>query len=304
MSAIKTIALGRRFGAVTAVKDLTIAIPSGGVTGLVGPNGSGKSTLIRMLLGLIRPTAGDATVLGSSIREPARYAARVGALVDSPAYHPGLSARANLGTIARLRGLPLARVEAVLDQVGLTGRDNEAVKRFSLGMRQRLAIAMALLPEPELLLLDEPTNGLDPAGIVEMRSMLRDLGQNGRTVVVSSHQLNEIQAICDHLVFLRHGEALFAGPMRDLLATGGGHLEIRAERPTDHATLAAALAADGWPVTALDAGLRVEATPDRAADINRAAAAAGVTLAHLVAEVDDLERVFLSMTEPSTEVAA
>ncbi|HEX8779917.1 MAG TPA: ATP-binding cassette domain-containing protein [Nocardioides sp.] len=225
-------------------------------------------------------------------------------MVDSPAYSPGLSARANLGTIARLRGLPRSRVDAVLDQVGLTGRDNEAVRRFSLGMRQRLAIAMALLPDPELLLLDEPTNGLDPAGIVEMRSMVRELGRNGRTVVVSSHQLNEIQAICDHLVFLRHGESLFAGPMRDLLATSRGHLEIRAERPTDHAGLAASLAASGWEVATTDSGLRIQGTPDHAAELNRAAAAAGVTLAHLVAEADDLERVFLSMTEPATEVAA
>ena len=155
---------------------LTVDLPEGGVIGLLGPNGAGKSTLIRMLLGLVRPTEGEATVLGASIRSPERYAARVGALVEGPAFVPALSARANLRSLAELRGLPSSRVGEVLEVVGLAGRDREPVRNFSLGMKQRLGIAFALLPDPELLVLDEPTNGLDPAGIVEIRELLRSLG--------------------------------------------------------------------------------------------------------------------------------
>ncbi len=133
-------------------------------------------------------------------------------LIESPAFIPGLSARANLVSLARLRCLPLERVDAVIEQVGLAGRDREPVRRFSLGMKQRLGIAAALLPDPELLILDEPTNGLDPAGIVEIRQLLRELGQQGRTVVVSSHQLAEIEAVCDHLVIIRFGTLVYSGP--------------------------------------------------------------------------------------------
>jgi ABC-2 type transport system ATP-binding protein len=183
-------------------------VPAAGVIGLVGPNGSGKSTLIRMLLGLIRPTSGTATVLGLPITSPAKYAGRVGALVESPAFVSGLSARANLVSLARLRRLPLSRVDEVLSIVGLTGRDKESVGNFSLGMKQRLGIAAALLPDPELLVLDEPTNGLDPAGIVEIRGLLRSLGEAGRTVVVASHLLAEVQLACDYLVVVRFGELI------------------------------------------------------------------------------------------------
>ena len=212
MSVVTTSALTRRFGAVTALDSLTVELPPTGVIGLVGPNGSGKSTLIRILLGLIRPTSGSATVLGSGISAPREYASRVGVLIESPAFIPGLSARSNLVSLARLRHLPLERVDVVLAQVGLIGRDREPVKRFSLGMKQRLGIAAALLSDPELLILDEPTNGLDPAGIVEIRELLRDLGRNGRTVIVSSHQLSEIEAVCDHLVVIRFGELISPAP--------------------------------------------------------------------------------------------
>jgi ABC-2 type transport system ATP-binding protein len=296
MSVITTTGLTRRFGRIVAVDRLTVDIPHGGVVGLVGPNGSGKSTLIRMLLGLVRPTAGEATVLGGSIAHPARYAARVGALVESPAFLPGLSARATLTSLARLRRLPPARVDAVLAQVGLAGRDREPVRRFSLGMKQRLAIAAALLPDPELLVLDEPTNGLDPAGIVEIRGLLREFARAGRTVLVSSHQLAEIQAACDHLVVVRFGELVFAGPMTEVLARSHEHIDIRAEHALDTDRLGSSLAAAGWAVSPAGDGLRVAAGADRAADLNRAAAAAGVTLSGLTVVRDDLEGIFLAMT--------
>jgi len=296
MSVVAATELTRRFGSITALDRLTVELPASGVIGLVGPNGSGKSTLIRILLGLIRPTTGSATVLGSPISSPRDYASRVGVLIESPAFLPGLSARSNLVSLARLRHLPLERVDAVLAQVGLVGRDREPVKRFSLGMKQRLGIAAALLSDPELLILDEPTNGLDPAGIVEIRELLRDLGRNGRTVIVSSHQLSEIEAVCDHLVVIRFGELIFSGPMADMLARTREHIDIAAEHPADMERLEAALVADGWSVTAVDDVLRVAAGASRAAELNRAATAAGVTLSRLVVAQDNLEEIFLAMT--------
>ncbi|HWS34738.1 MAG TPA: ATP-binding cassette domain-containing protein, partial [Actinoplanes sp.] len=241
MTIVTTAGLTRRFGKLTAVKPLTLELPAGKVIGLVGPNGSGKSTLIRMLLGLIRPSAGDAAVLGEPIGSPQRYLGRVGALVENPAFVPGLSARANLMSLARLRGLPNARVDAVLQTVGLTGRDREPVKRYSLGMKQRLGIAAALLPDPALLILDEPTNGLDPSGIVEIRSLLAQLGTAGRTVVVSSHLLSEIEAICEHLVVIRFGELLYSGPITGLLNSDSQHVDLRAEHDADTDSLVQAL---------------------------------------------------------------
>jgi ABC-2 type transport system ATP-binding protein len=296
MSVVATTGLTRRFGSITALDRLTVELPASGVIGLVGPNGSGKSTLIRTLLGLIRPTGGSATVLGSPISSPAHYASRVGVLVESPAFIPGLSARANLVSLARLRRLPLERVDAVLAQVGLVGRDREPVKRFSLGMKQRLGIAAALLSDPELLILDEPTNGLDPAGIVEIRELLRELGRNGRTVIVSSHQLSEIEAVCDHLVVIRFGKLVFSGPMAEVMRRTREHIDIAAEHAADMDRLEAALAAGGWAVSAVDDVLRVAAAADRAADLNRAAAGAGVTLSRLVVAQDNLEEIFLEMT--------
>jgi ABC-2 type transport system ATP-binding protein len=297
MSVVTTTALTRRFGRVTALDGLTVELPATGIIGLVGPNGSGKSTLIRILLGLIRPTSGSATVLGSAVADPRTYASRVGVLIESPAFIPALSARANLVSLARLRDLPLARVDAVIEQVGLAGRDREPVKRFSLGMKQRLGIAAALLPDPELLVLDEPTNGLDPAGMVEIRGLLRELGRNGRTVIVSSHQLSEIEAVCDYLVVIRFGELVFAGPMTEVLQRTREHIDIAAEHQADTARLGADLLAGGWAIQAMaDGGLRVAAGATRAADLNRAAAAAGVTLARLVVAQDNLEEIFLEMT--------
>ncbi|HYO42968.1 MAG TPA: ATP-binding cassette domain-containing protein [Candidatus Limnocylindrales bacterium] len=296
MSIVTTAELTRRFGPVTAIDRLTVDLPAAGVIGLVGPNGSGKSTLIRILLGLIRPTSGSASVLGTTVHDPQRFASRVGVLIESPAFIAGLSARANLVSLARLRRLPLERVDAVLAQTGLAGRDREPVKRFSLGMKQRLGIAAALLPDPELLILDEPTNGLDPAGIVEIRELLRALGREGRTVIVSSHQLSEIEAVCDHLVVIRFGKLVFSGPMAEVMKRTREHIDIAAEHPADMGRLEAALVSDGWSVTPVDDVLRIGAGAARAADLNRAATAAGITLARLVVAQDNLEEIFLEMT--------
>jgi ABC-2 type transport system ATP-binding protein len=308
MAIITTTGLTRRYGPIRAVDHLTLDLPAGGVIGLVGPNGAGKSTLIRMLLGLIRPTSGSASVLDEPVSAPARYASRVGALIESPAFVPGLSARANLTSLARLRRLPVARVDEVLSVVGLAGRDREPVSRFSLGMKQRLGIAMALLPDPELLVLDEPTNGLDPAGIVEIRVLLQGLAQAGRTVLVSSHLLAEIEAACDYVVVIRSGSLLFAGPMAELLSRTRAHIDIRAEHDHDTGRLVDSLAGAGWAVQRDGGILRVAAEAARSADLNRAAAGFGVTLAGLVVVQDSLEDIFLAMTGPTagdvSEIAA
>lgn len=296
MSSVATRGLTRAFGSVVAVDDLTVDLPSGGVIGLVGPNGSGKSTLIRMLLGLIRPTDGEASVLGEPIGHPSAYAGRVGALVEGPAFVPGLSAKANLVSLARLRTLPTSRVAEVLEIVGLTGGESEPVKNYSLGMKQRLGIAAALLPDPELLLLDEPTNGLDPAGIVEIRGLLRSLGRSGRTVIVSSHLMAEIEAACDWIVVIRFGELIFSGPIGDLMARTRAHIDIRTEHEAELAALRLALAEGGWEVAVEGQHLRVAADEPRAAELNRAAAAAGYTLSRLIVVQDSLEQIFLEMT--------
>jgi ABC-2 type transport system ATP-binding protein len=296
VSIITTTSLTRRFSSVTALDEVSLDLPVGGVIGLVGPNGSGKSTLIRTLLGLIRPTSGDAAVLGHPISTPRRYAARVGVMIESPAFVPGLSARANLTSLAHLHGTPRRRVDEVLAEVGLAGRDREPVRRFSLGMKQRLGIAAALLHDPELLILDEPTNGLDPAGIVEIRALLQGLARGGRTVVVSSHLLSELEAICDHLVIIRFGRLLFAGPMSAMLERTRAHIDIAAEHPAETDRLATALAEAGWQVATSDEGVRVSAGGERAADLNRAATAAGITLSRLVVVQDSLEEIFLEMT--------
>jgi ABC-2 type transport system ATP-binding protein len=305
MNVIRTGALTRRFGSLTAVDGLTLDLPGGGVIGLVGPNGSGKSTLIRMLLGLIHPTSGSAEVLGESIAHPARFASRVGGLIEGPAFVPALSARANLVSLAHLRGIELARVDEVLDIVGLAGREREAVTRFSLGMKQRLGIAAALLPDPELLVLDEPTNGLDPAGIVEIRGLLRRLGDEGRTVIVSSHLLSEIEAACDYLVIIRFGNLVFAGPLDELLVQATEYIEAEPEFAPDANRLRTVLRDAGFSVNGTGSTLRVAASIDDAPAVNRAAAAGGVTLRTLSPRRDTLESVFLHLTgDTDGELAA
>lgn len=294
---VSTDALTREFGSLKAVDDLNLQLPNGGVIGLVGPNASGKSTLIRMLLGLIAPTSGSAQVLGESIDTPSRYAGKVGALIEAPAFVPALSARANLGSIAALRGIPKSRVDEVLDIVGLAGRGSEPVRRFSLGMKQRLGIAAALLPDPTLLILDEPTNGLDPAGIVEVRALLQQLGTQGRTVVVSSHLMTEIESICSYVVIIRFGVLMFSGPITELMERAATRVDIAPEHATDLPRLREVLTQNGWTATTKDIhSLSISADSGDSATINRKAAEAGITLRTLAVHRDGLEAVFLAMT--------
>ena len=230
-AAITTDGLSKRFGSRKAVDGLTITIPSGTIAGFVGPNGAGKTTTIRMLLGLVRPSAGGATMLGRPVSDPKSYLPRVGALVEAPALYPSLRQsdqnRRNAGkqqerqtVLAQLSGLPRSRVAAVLETVELTDRAKDPAGRYSHGMKQRLGLAMALLPDPDLLIVDEPASGLDPLGMIQLRDLLRRLRDQGKTIFMSSHLLGELEQLADWLVVLNQGRSLFCGPASGLLMEG------------------------------------------------------------------------------------
>jgi ABC-2 type transport system ATP-binding protein len=296
MAALTADRLTRRFGDLVAVDGLTFEGPSGGVVGFVGPNGSGKSTTIRMLLGLIAPSGGTGTVLGEPIEHPERFADRVGALIENPAFLGALSGRDNLRSLAALRALPADRVDEVLETVGLTGREDDRASTYSLGMKQRLGIAAALLPDPDLLVLDEPTNGLDPAGIVEIRELLKRLAAGGRTVVVSSHLLAEIQAMVDNLVVIRSGKLLYAGGLERLLTRAVERVVAAPEVASERPRLEAAIKARGWTYEISDDQVIVDMPAERSADLYRAATAGGIALRMLTPQQQTLEEVFLDLT--------
>src|ERR1700735_2850529 len=281
--AVSTTGLTKRFGDRTVVDDVGLAIPQGAVCGFVGPNGAGKTTTIRMLLGLVRPTSGGGTILGGSLAEPATYLRKVGALIESPAFYPQLSGRENLKTLARLGGVPLAAVDPVLDPSGLIARAGDKSRSYSLGMKQRLGIAAAMLAGPELLILDEPTNGLDPAGIVEMRGLIKSFASDGITVLVSSHLISEIEQICDYVVMIRAGRLVHQGPGTQLRATQQAEFVIAPEHDADLELLTKLMRQGGGTVT--EGGgygeLVVAAPGASAADVNRQAATNGITLRQL-----------------------
>jgi ABC-2 type transport system ATP-binding protein len=302
--AVVTRGLTKHYGDRHAVEKIDIELPAGVVSGFVGPNGAGKTTTIQMLLGLVRPTSGTAQVLGKPITEPASYLPRVGALIETPTFYPTLSGARNLQVLTRLGRLDPTRVDAVLAQVGLTDRRGDLVKAYSLGMKQRLGVAAALLPDPELVILDEPTNGLDPAGIREIRALLRDLADRGITVFVSSHLLSEIEAICDHLVMIDHGRIVFQGGIGGLLAAQRATLLATPEHATDVAALVALCIAAGHAAQAEADGVRIEAGEEWAAECNRQAMAAGITLKGLEVARASLEEAFFAITaaeEPDSD---
>ncbi|MEQ1735997.1 MAG: ABC transporter ATP-binding protein [Rhodoglobus sp.] len=294
--AISVRGLTKSFGDQRAVEDLSFDLSRGTVTGFVGPNGAGKSTTIRMLLGLIRPTAGTADVLGHPINEPDRYLNRVGALVEGPAFYPHLSGYRNLLVLTRLARLPATRIDEVLAVAGLADRGKDIYKNYSLGMKQRLGIAAALLHDPELLILDEPTNGLDPAGIVEIRTLLRELSDRGTSVLVSSHNLSEIQVVCHRIVLIQHGRLLWSGVIDELLASHGATLIAAPEQPSDLDTLVALVSAAGYASTTRDDRLEIRAPGSWAGELNRQAMGAGVTLRELTMRDASLEQTFLDLT--------
>jgi ABC-2 type transport system ATP-binding protein len=296
-SSVATHALTKRFGERLAVDAVDIELPVGVVSGFVGPNGAGKTTTIQLLLGLSRPSSGSAEVLGRPITDPASYLGRVGALIEAPSFYPTLSGARNLEVLTRLGRIDRRRIAEVLEIVDLSDRAGDFVRSYSLGMKQRLGVAAALLPDPELCILDEPTNGLDPAGIREMRGVMRALSDRGITVFVSSHLLAEIEAVCDHLVMIDSGRIVFQGAIAGLIA--GQHADIVAvpEHPADTQALADLCIAAGKPARVDGAEVHVQASEDWAAELNRVAMAAGITLRGLAVARASLEQAFFAITE-------
>ena len=292
--AIETHGLSKHFGQRKAVDDLTFSIPAGTITGFVGPNGAGKTTTIRLLLGLVRPSAGSATILGQPLNYPERYLPRVGALIEAPAFYPSLSGRTNLEVLARLGGYPSSRVSELIALVELFDRAHDRVGTYSLGMKQRLGVAMALLPDPDLLILDEPANGLDPLGIIGIRDLLRRLRDQGKTIFLSSHLLGELEQVADWLVMLNQGKALFRGPARDLLDRRA-ELVVEAEDGMQLDLVERLASGAGYRVSREDQALRI-ACPARFADtLNQQAREAGATGLTIRTREASLEQLFLAL---------
>ncbi|SNR82600.1 ABC-2 type transport system ATP-binding protein [Geodermatophilus saharensis] len=292
--------LTKRYGRVLAVDDLSFDVEPGKVTGFLGPNGAGKSTTMRAVLGLDRPTAGTALVGGrpyAALGEPLR---EVGALLDPGAVHPGRTGRAHLRVAARTNGIPLRRVDEVVEQAGLGAAAHRRIGGYSLGMRQRLGIAAALLGDPGVLLFDEPVNGLDLDGVRWIRGLLRRLADEGRTVLVSSHLLGEVEQTADRLVVVGRGRLVADTTTAELLrGLGSRRVRVRCARPD---LLLAGLAARGAAVERVDAHeLRVEGIG--AEDVGEVAAAAGVPLHHLSEVRQSLEEAYLALTAGSVEYA-
>jgi ABC-2 type transport system ATP-binding protein len=296
-SSVVTSALTKRFGPRLAVNAVDIELPAGVVSGFVGPNGAGKTTTIQLLLGLCRPTSGTAEVLGRPITDPASYLGRVGALIEAPSFYPTLSGRRNLEVLTRLGRIKASRIAEVLAMVELSDRANDFVRTYSLGMKQRLGVAAALLPDPELCILDEPTNGLDPAGIREMRAVIRGLADRGISVFVSSHLLAEIEAVCDHLVMIDNGRIVFQGGVDKLIAAQHSDIIATPEHPADAQALADLCVAAGKPARVEQADVRVQAPQEWAAELNRQAMAAGITLRGLTVRRASLEEAFFAITD-------
>jgi len=291
--------LTKQYGAVCAVDDLSFDVGAGAVTGFLGPNGAGKSTTMRMVMGLDRPTAGTATVNGRryvDLEEPLR---EVGALLDAGAMHPGRTGRAHLRIAARSNGIPLSRVEEVVAQVGLGSAARRRVGGYSLGMRQRLGIAAALLGDPPVLLFDEPVNGLDLDGVRWIRALLRGFADEGRTVLVSSHLMSEVQLIADRVVVIGRGRLIAEARIDEVLSgvgSAGPRVRVRTPRPDD---LRRALG-DRAVVEQVSPD-ELEVTGLAASDVGDAAHSRGVPLHHLAGVEQSLEAAYLALTEDSIE---
>jgi ABC-2 type transport system ATP-binding protein len=283
--------LTKRYGPTTAVDDLTFAIPPGRITGFLGPNGAGKTTTLRAVLGLVRPTAGEARVTGEPyrrLRDPLRT---VGAVLEADSFHPTRSGRNHLRTLATAAGIPVGRVDEVLALVELSGAARRRVGGYSLGMRQRLSVAGALLGEPELLVLDEPANGLDPEGIRWLRNFLRSVAAEGRTVFISSHVLGEVSQLADEVVIIHRGRLVAHEPLTALTARASGGTVVRSP---DADRLRELLVETGLETTAVGPGeLRVAVPPEQ---VGETAAQAGIVLHELRGEGATLEEVFLALT--------
>ena len=295
--AISTDLLTRRFGSLTAVDHVALRVPAGCVYGFLGPNGAGKSTTIRMLLGLITGDSGRIELLGEPLTKSRHQLAQVGSLVESASLYPHLSGSENLEVICRLTGTSKRRIAPTLDLVGLEPTDHRPTKAYSLGMRQRLGLALALLREPRLLILDEPTNGLDPAGIHEIRALLRRLPQEtGVTVFLSSHLLAEVEQIATHLGIIHQGRLIFQGTLDSLTSQTSEYVVVTVDQPQTALRL---LESAGRPVTHRpDGSLRIAATtPTTSSELNALLVGAGLDVSSITRQRSTLEELFLQITQ-------
>jgi ABC-2 type transport system ATP-binding protein len=292
MTTIEIQGLTKHFGDVVAVDNLSFEVEQGSVTGFLGPNGAGKTTTLRMLLGLVTPTAGTATIGGQPYRQLADPFRHVGAVLEATSFHPGRRARDHLRVLCVAAGLPVTRVDAVLDLVGLTHAGDRRVKGYSLGMRQRLGLAAALLGEPEVLILDEPANGLDPEGVHWLRQFLRAYADQGRTVLVSSHLLAEVAQTVDDVVIIAGGRLITQSSLVDLADQATPGVWVRTPQAE---TLRTALAGKGIAaeLQTADTVLALETTTEA---VGLAAAGAGVVIYEMTAQHFDLEEFFLELT--------
>ena len=299
--------LTKVYGPRRAVDAVSLTVRAGEVYGFLGPNGAGKTTTMRMLLGQVRPTGGTAAVLGRPPGAPDALA-RIGALVESPGFYPSLSGRETLRVLAAYQGLEDRAADAALARVDLAGRGRDRVRTYSLGMKQRLGVAAALLGEPDLIVLDEPTNGLDPAGMADMRELLVDIAVGGQTVLLSSHLLSEVQQICDRVGVIAEGRLLTESTVAEL--RGGTTLRLRADPLVAALTVAARVVGeDAVEVLELDHGeraLQLAADPAVVPELTRALVAADIDVREITAVERSLEEVFFEMTapiDPTPEVA-
>ena len=295
--AIETEGLTKRYGSITAVDNLSLQVPDAGVFGLLGPNGSGKTTSMGMLLGLIRPTAGSIRLFGNALEgvHPDSLR-RIGAIVEEPNFYPYLSGRDNLRYFQGITGRETpGEVDHLLEMVGLSDRANSKVSTYSLGMKQRLGIAYTLLGDPDMLLLDEPTNGLDPAGMVEVRDLIRQLGGSGRAVLLSSHVLHEVEQVCDSLAILSSGKLIAQGEVADLLSRGRERISMRT---TDNARAVQVLSSLEWveDVTSDDNSILVTAPGDRASELSAALSESEIYVTEMAVPRMSLEQYFLEVT--------
>lgn len=295
--ALRTINLTKQYGQRLAVNNLSLEVQRGEIFGFLGPNGAGKTTTIRMALGLITPTSGNVEILGKDvISRRAEILPRVGALIETPALYLYLSGRNNLRALgSALGGVPEKRIDAVLELVGLRGRQKDKVRTYSLGMKQRLGIAMALLQEPDVLILDEPTNGMDPAGIVEMRDLVHALADEGKTIFISSHLLAEVQQICTRVAIIDQGKLVTESSVADL-TRGQGEFRVTVEQPQQALAL---VKAQTWGANARMDGEQalITAAPENSGRaLNLFLSQSGFVPEMLERPTQDLEQVFLNLT--------
>ncbi len=298
---IQTEHLTKTFKRHTAVDNVSLEVQAGEVFGFLGPNGAGKTTTIAMLLGLIKPTSGRAIIMGHDIQqEPEAALRRVGAMIEQPAFYPYLNGRDNLRVLALAGNIPKTRIDAVLDMVELQQRARDRFSAYSQGMKQRLAIAATLLADPQVIMLDEPTNGLDPAGMVEIRDLIRALSQQGHTIFLSSHLLHEVEQICQRVAILKHGRVLSQGKVQELLRRGQG---VRVRLASDPARALELLRSVVWVGDIEQQGtdtLIVDVPSSRAPEINALLARQDVLVAEIGTHEESLEEFFLEVTGDKT----